>query len=586
MTWFRVGGAGIPASLKTAMNSVLNKKFGTSGQNYPPKGWPDDVNLLGPLPEKTVSGAIVNFSDGADTVPLKELIFSASPVQASGTPSPSNPLPISGHTSLTGVHCGKNLFDISSLNVSPVSVSDGVATGTGNNFYTTFRNGIPNIIVPQTQFTISAKAYTTGTSGTTGNGLFIRIFYTDGTNDTVYFLNSDSSYTTRSLTSNANKTASAIGISCSTNGGNTWWLKEVQIEVGNQATTYAPYSAESKKWEFPPFGKNLFDKDAVENDKYLDTTTGLPVTAINYVVSDYIAVKKNVSVYIPNTWTARRWFYDVNKTPTTYLNTSSAQVYTPPEDGYIRVSILKTQVDLDTFQIELNGATAYEPYQSMFSGQVNALDGTAENGSVLEAFTEIVTNGVQSQFDFISTTSSMDFLTTCVRIACELRSGVDTSIFNKVSNTYPAYLQRCNMLPHYFGYNSDTEHWYRNNVLYIFLPISECGNTKESVVAYLQGLVQQGKALSLLLPYASGSEPSIDMDSVDWQSKYADNNFYNDCGDTSVTYRQDIALALQALQGSRSLSASLMRSASPEEVSEPEENIQNTEETEGESDER
>lgn len=79
MTWFRVGGAGIPASLKNAMNAVFNKKFGTSGQNYPPNGWPDDVNLLGPLPEGTASGPIANFTDGADDVPVKNVIATIAP---------------------------------------------------------------------------------------------------------------------------------------------------------------------------------------------------------------------------------------------------------------------------------------------------------------------------------------------------------------------------------------------------------------------------------------------------------------------------------------------------------------------------
>ena len=70
MTWYRVGPAGIPGSLKTDMDAVLNKKFGTS-TTYAPNTWPDNVNLLGPLPEKTASGAIANITDGADGVPLK-----------------------------------------------------------------------------------------------------------------------------------------------------------------------------------------------------------------------------------------------------------------------------------------------------------------------------------------------------------------------------------------------------------------------------------------------------------------------------------------------------------------------------------
>ena len=108
MAWFRAGGAGIPASLKSGMNDVLNKKFGTS-TTYPPSDWPSDVNLLGPLPEKTASGAIASFSDGADTVPLKSLVFGITPSGGGGTPS--SPVPIVGYTSLTGVHCGANIWN-------------------------------------------------------------------------------------------------------------------------------------------------------------------------------------------------------------------------------------------------------------------------------------------------------------------------------------------------------------------------------------------------------------------------------------------------------------------------------------------
>ena len=118
-------------------------------------------------------------------------------------------------------------------------------------------------------------------------------------------------------------------------------------------------------------GKNLFDKSAVTNGKYLDTTTGLPVNATGYCVSDYIPVKKGLTVYIPATQTARRWFYDTSKTPTTYLNNTNGQAYTPPADGYIRVSINTTSIDIDTFQIAFGTATStYEPYD----GHTYALD--------------------------------------------------------------------------------------------------------------------------------------------------------------------------------------------------------------------
>lgn len=98
MAWFRCGGSGIPASLKSGMNSVLNKKFGTS-TTYDPAGWPDDVNLMGPLPIKTASGAIASFSDGADGVPVKSCVVSFLPSGGGGTPSA--PVAIVGHSGIT-----------------------------------------------------------------------------------------------------------------------------------------------------------------------------------------------------------------------------------------------------------------------------------------------------------------------------------------------------------------------------------------------------------------------------------------------------------------------------------------------------
>ena len=100
MAWYRCGGgAGLPASLKTGMNNVLNKKFGTVSQDYPPNGWPDDVNLMGLLEEKTqASASICAFSDGADEVPLKKCEITL-------------PASLDGYSAVDVVQMGKNLLD-------------------------------------------------------------------------------------------------------------------------------------------------------------------------------------------------------------------------------------------------------------------------------------------------------------------------------------------------------------------------------------------------------------------------------------------------------------------------------------------
>lgn len=113
MAWYEMNAGGIPASLKSDMNSVLNKKFGTVSQNYPPNGWPADVNLMGPLPEKTASGAIASFPDGADTVPVKSCKVAFGPGGGGGTPA--DPVLLVGYSGVNVTKTGKNLFDKSAV---------------------------------------------------------------------------------------------------------------------------------------------------------------------------------------------------------------------------------------------------------------------------------------------------------------------------------------------------------------------------------------------------------------------------------------------------------------------------------------
>ena len=136
MAWFRCGGSGIPASLKSGMNSVLNKKFGTS-TTYDPAGWPADVNLLGPLPVKSASGSIASFSDGADGVPVKSC--SVSFVASGGGGTPSAPVAITGVSGLSVTRTNANLFALPSIDftyknvryytVNGVLYLDGSSTG-------------------------------------------------------------------------------------------------------------------------------------------------------------------------------------------------------------------------------------------------------------------------------------------------------------------------------------------------------------------------------------------------------------------------------------------------------------------------
>lgn len=99
MAYFEMMPAGLPAGLQSGMDSVLNKKFGTA-TSYAPGTWPDTVNLMGSLPEKTiVSSPIADFSDGADDVPTKSLVVTIPPT-------------LSGVSEVSETQTGRNLFNV------------------------------------------------------------------------------------------------------------------------------------------------------------------------------------------------------------------------------------------------------------------------------------------------------------------------------------------------------------------------------------------------------------------------------------------------------------------------------------------
>ena len=226
MAWYEMKSAGLPSGLQNNMDSVLNKKFGTS-TTYAPETWPAEVNLLGPLPIKTASGAIASFSDGADDVPISDCKFSFSPKQASGTPSPSNPLAISGWQGINIAHCKKNRFNKNDT-TSDGYVDNKYLNDSGSKIDYSACYISPYIkILPSTDYVISGFS---------------------GTNLAFCFYDKDKAFlsatkygngTEKSVTSDA----SAVYVRLSVEKAN---VDTLQFEEGTTATTYEAYIAETK----------------------------------------------------------------------------------------------------------------------------------------------------------------------------------------------------------------------------------------------------------------------------------------------------------------------------------------------------
>lgn len=195
MAWYRCGGGGLPAGLQSDMDTVLNKKLGTS-TTYPPTDWPDTVNLMGPLPEKTASGAIANITDGADGVPLKNWLVTL-------------PASLDGYSEVNGVQSGKNLLD----------GEDAVKTANNIRFYYT-----------------SGKYYLAGTYtlsiSESVSGLYVRNVSTSTNIVTKY----NSNFVTFTLTEKT-----LIGFDFYKVGINQY--DNVMLEVGSTATEFVSYEA-------------------------------------------------------------------------------------------------------------------------------------------------------------------------------------------------------------------------------------------------------------------------------------------------------------------------------------------------------
>ena len=187
-----------------------------------------------------------------------------------------------------------------------------------------------------------------------------------------------------------------------------------------------------------------------------------------------------------------------------------------------------TSENISDIQLEVgNQATTYAPYsaeskkwefpQTVYSGQVNALTGETESDAKLFDMGSLTWYADSNRTGLFYTGLISNASYTGCAIMCEEFLVNNAKNPNTISDNEMSSI------------NS-----YGSNRIFIKNTAWD-GYTGAQVATAVSGI-------KVLIKLATPTE--ITLDSVNWQSKYADNNFYNDCGDTSVTYRQDIELAL------------------------------------------
>ena len=120
----------------------------------------EQLDTKAPAIQPTFSGSLVNFSDGADNLPMSELMVDIVPAQSgSGDPAPDNIRPISGWTGCNVTRSGNNLLPQTNYNTARFTVaSDGNVSQNNPSsapFSWLYSNGIMRATLPAGTFTVT-----------------------------------------------------------------------------------------------------------------------------------------------------------------------------------------------------------------------------------------------------------------------------------------------------------------------------------------------------------------------------------------------------------------------------------------------
>lgn len=151
--------------------------------------------------------------------------------------------PRDSHQNITLYHCGKNLFNVDrtyvSVNNGRATVENGVLT-----VYGQMVNSGRMPIKPNTKYTVSFKSTRTGTRG----GGVYGVVYNASNESTIVINNlantTNVTYTFTTPADAVELNLSFYGSNDNTDSANYSVFSEIQLEVGNTATAYAPYKGQ------------------------------------------------------------------------------------------------------------------------------------------------------------------------------------------------------------------------------------------------------------------------------------------------------------------------------------------------------
>ena len=194
----------------------------------------DDI-VYNILPDDTASGSVANFETDL-ALPLKSLEIDVNALQESGTPTLASPLPISGWSEISLVHCGKNLF-----NDTKWFTDNGYTLQPDGSWY---KSTTPlNVVLWSNTSGYSGQIYIRFQYKYVSEnvGFRIRIVYTDDTVTEIY-TSATTTYSLREVISTSGKTVKEIKTTYGTNIGS--YIKDFSINQTDY--NYEPYNGNTE----------------------------------------------------------------------------------------------------------------------------------------------------------------------------------------------------------------------------------------------------------------------------------------------------------------------------------------------------
>lgn len=367
---FRVSGGGLPAGLQTDMDAVLNKKFSTS-TTYPPLTWPSNVNLLGPLPERTASGSIASFTDGANNVPIADGVFDID-YDANG---------------YSALRIGKSAKNLCGGDALLQNAKFYLPAGTADDVNRTFTFLATNTVAPtmggfsgslNTQFKENTSYTFIMTYTNTQSRSNMRIYYTDDTYDNLP--NGTTTKQTYVIVSNPNKTVARL-VKFTSNGSTTLYVDECGTFEGTlTAQDFEAWSGIERKIYFP-HGKNILPSNDIDWSSGYKNDSGVWTSSNNAHYTQMLPIKSNtqytISGTLSNSTSYRLYFLTelgewISRTAT---QTTDYTFTTPSNCSFYQIQC-GNDIDLLDVQLEEGStATTYEPFTYIYGGYYDSVTG-------------------------------------------------------------------------------------------------------------------------------------------------------------------------------------------------------------------